>query len=345
MNFSFVIGMSQLHNTLLGNYAELLLLLCGIFFFFFHFIPSASFQWKSIIGIVALICVGIIAMRVSGGPTLLKLVLFFAMTQDVKIDDVMTGFIWSLIIPFVCIALLSVFGVIGLRYTGEKNALEFGMQNPNTVPVIIFAIIVAFNLRNQEMLNRKILFIESVICIFMYYLSGARTAGIVLLLYIVALILSKNVNRINRILWWLQYLFLVFGLVSIAVAILFRNRTEIWIQFNNLLSGRPLAWDLYLTKYGIKFWGQRIDLNRGALDNAYLRLLIQYGILTFSVYMVLFVQLSRYSYKKDNIILLLSVIASELYCMAEFGPILINFCPVLMYEACLLINYSKRRVT
>lgn len=341
MNFSFVIGMSQLHNTLLGNYAESLFFLCGILFFVFHFVSSAKFQWKSIIDIVALICVGVVAMFISGGATLLKLVLFLAVTQDVKLKDVLGGYKWSLVIPSVIVALLSLIGVIDLYYKGAKVALKFGMQNPNTVPVIVLAIIATFNLQKEENLNGKVLFLEAVVCLLLYYFCRARTAGIILSMYIILLVLFRNAKRVSKVAAAFQYLFLLFAIASITVAVLFHSRTAIWYQINDVLSGRPWAWDLYFTRYGIKFFGQRIDLTIAALDNAYLRLLIQYGFLTFVAYSCLFVKISRYAYINGKVVLFFSVIAYELYFMAEFGPILVNFCPVLMYEATLLMNRTQ----
>lgn len=338
MNFSFVISMSQLHNTLFGNYAELLFSLCGMLFFIFHFISSAKFQWKTIIEIVALICVGVVAMFISGGATLLKLVLFFAITQDVKLKDVLSGYKWSLAIPSVIVALLSLTGVIDLYYKGAKIALGFGMQNPNTVPVIVFAIIVAFNLQKEEQLNGKVFLVEAVACLLLYYFCRARTAGIIWGMYIILLVLFRNAKRVSKVVAAFQYLFLICAIASITIAVLFHSRTEIWYQINNVLSGRPWAWDLYFTRYGIQFFGQRIDLTIAALDNAYLRLLIQYGLLAFVVYLCLFVKISRYAYMNGKVVLFFSVIAYELYFMAEFGPILVNFCPVLMYEAALLMN-------
>lgn len=205
-------------------------------------------------------------------------------------------------------------------------------------PVIVFAIIVAFNLQNEEQLNGKVFLTETVVGLLLYYFCRARTAGIILGMYIILLVLFRNEKRLSKVVAVSQYLFLIFAIASIAIAVLFHSRTAIWYQINNVLSGRPWAWDLYFTRYGIHFLGQRIDLTIAALDNAYLRLLIQYGLLTFIAYSCLFVKISRYAYINGKVVLFFSVIAYELYFMAEFGPILINFCPVLMYEATLLIN-------
>lgn len=341
MNFSFVIAMSQLDNIFLGKCFETIFSLCGIFFFVLHFMSTDKIQWETILKISALIFIGLVAMSFSGGATLLKLVLFFAVVQKVELNDVLDGYKWSLIIPFVFIVILSLMGIIELYYPGKKIAVEFGMKNPNTVPVIVFSIIVTFNLQKEDRYSSKMLIVETIISFLLYYFCRARTAAVVLLWYIVSLILFRNTKKISKVVVCLQYLFFFLACVSVAVAILFHSRTAIWNQINSLLSGRPWAWDLYLTQYGIKFFGQRINFTIAALDNAYLRLLIQYGFLTFFAYLFLFVQVSRFAYKNKKIVLLLSVIAYELYFMAEFGPILINFCPVLIYEAFLLMNQRQ----
>ncbi len=341
MNFSFVIGMSELHSTIVGEYIELFFSVVGLFLFVLHFIPAAKFRWKSILKIIIFILIGLVAMKASGGATLLKLVLFCTITQDVEMKDVLDAYMWSLIIPLIFIASLSLIGVIDLYYIGGKNAIKFGMQNPNTVPVIVMAILVAFNLQNEWYLSKKTIVIELSISILLYLLCRARTAGIILVGYLVSIAVFKNVKSIHKIFKPIQYLFLIGAVISILIAILFGSRTMLWIQINSILSGRPLAWNLYLTKYGIDFWGQPIDLLIAALDNAYLRLLIQYGVLTFLVYFYMFLRISKHAFIYKKTVLLLSIVAYEVYFLMEFGPILINFCPVLMYESCLLLNRKR----
>ena len=337
MNFSFVLSMSQLHNTVFGEYAELVLMMVSVLFFVMHFVSSAKFQWMTLFEIVVLIGIGLIALKVSGGATLLKL----GITQEVDRESVLKGYRWSLIIPSLFVAVLSLFGFVDLYYSGAKNAIEFGMQNPNTVPVIVLSILVAYNLQNECKLSGKIIVTEFVISILLYYFCKARTAVIILVCYLTGVFMLKRTGSIKKIFKPCQYVFLICAGASLLIATLFRSRTAMWLQINSILSGRPWAWDLYLTRYGIKLLGQPIDLTIAALDNAYLRLLIQYGILTFLIYLIFFVKISKYAYKNNKIVLLLSAMAYETYFMAEFGPVLVNFCPVLMYEACLLVNKKK----
>lgn len=341
MNFSFVLGMSQLDNTLFGKCIETVFVLCGIFFFMLHFMTSAQIQWKAFIGLAFLIVVGLIALWFSGGATLLKLVLFFAITQKVSSEEILKSFIQSLMIPLSFTIILSLLGVLDLYYEGEKNALEFGMINPNTIPVIVFAIIVAYNLLNEKRITNKIVFFELIISCLLYYFCKARTAGIILSMYIVCVGIFKKKKKISGAFWILQYTFLLGTLASYVIIYGFRERTPFWLGINNILSGRPWAWDLYFSQYGVKFLGQYVDLTMAALDNAYLRSLIQYGFLVFCVYLFIFVLMSRYAYKNNKIVLLASIVAYEAYFMAEFGPMLINFNSVLMYGACIMLNYRK----
>ena len=341
MNFSFVISMSQLHDTIFGEYLEFIFSIVGIFFFVAHYILSAKIQWETLFKTVLLIIVGLIAMMSSGGATLLKLVLFFGITQQVDRKSILEGYRWSLLIPSAFVAALSLIGAVDLYYSGTKTAIGFGMQNPNTVPVIVFSIIVAYNLQNEYNISGRIIATEFITSFVLYYFCRARTAGIILVSYLIGILLFKKTSSIRGIFKPTQYIFVACAGVSILIANLFRSRTIRWLQINSILSGRPWAWDLYLTKYGIKFWGQNIDLTIAALDNAYLRILVQYGVLTFLIYLIFFIGISRYAYKNNKIVLLLSIIAYEIYFMAEFGPILINFCPILMYEAYLLVNQKK----
>ena len=344
MNVSFVIGMSQLHDTILGNFIEIVALLGGLYFCAIHFTFSAQIKIKSFLQLILLIAIGLIALVFSRGATLLKLVLFFAITQNTDLNDILKSFMRSLIAPLVFVGGLSILGVLNLYYEGQKDAIEFGMSNPNTVSVIVFSILVAYNLINEDRINAKIITIEFIICAVLYSLCKTRTAGGILLGYLICIAIFKNRSWIIKVFRVFQYTFPIGAMVSYCVAVAFRSRTSFWIQVNTILSGRLWAWDLYLSKYKIKFFGQPIDLSVAALDNAYLRILIQYGVITFFVYLIVFVFISRYAYKKGKIILFFSIISYELYFMAEFGPILANCCPILLYAAHILVNEKQKEL-
>lgn len=341
MNFSFVIGMSQLHSTMMGKCLEVLLLLLGMIFFVLHFWRKEKITLSYFLIVVVLALIGMVTFKTSGGLTLLKMILFFMIVKDVDKHSVLKYFYLSLLLPMSFVAISAFIGITNLHYTGAKMAVCFGMQNPNTVPVIVFAVIIAINLQYEQKFDLKMLVIEGIISWMLFYFCRSRTAGMVLVCYLLALFvlnLSKSPQIIKPFLYLLQYMFPLCMIFSIIIAVKFKSRTATWLKINNVLSGRPLAWNRYLTKYGVSFWGQRIDFEMGGLDNAYMRILIQYGILVLIIYLALFLFISIFAYKNNRMILLISVIAYEIYFLGEFGPILVNFCTVSMFTACLIVN-------
>lgn len=341
MNFSFIVQMSQLSESPLGGIISIVFSVMGIGFLLFHLILDAKIPTNWFFGTLVLIAIGIITFIYSRGPTLLKLILFFYAVKRVEKEKVMKYFRISLLIPSVIVAASSLLGITNIQYTGLKMALSFGMLNPNTVPVIIFAIIVAYNLEHEDDLNYWDIFIEVIVASLTFYFCRARTAGLVLTGYFLMIIIVKwwGERRFVRFLLLpFQFFFPICSGISIALSIAFRSLTPFWITVNNLTSGRLLAWSRYLDTYGVSLFGNNVVLNRGSLDNAYMQLLIKYGLIVFVAYLVLFVIVSKFAYKNHRMVLLVSVLATEMYCVAEFGPLLANFCPVLIYLACILIN-------
>ena len=341
MNCSFVLQMSQLNETLVGNGLSDMFMVLGCGFLILHLTTKARVSIYWFVTTLMLLIIGFITFFNSGSPTLLKLILFFYATQKVEKERILKYFMISLIVPGIVVAITSFLGITEIHYLGLKKALSFGMINPNTVPVIIFAIIVAFNLRCEDFLKFRTLVLEMIITFLTFYFCRARTAGIVLILYILMLLIVRwwGEKKIVKIFFYpFQFLFPVCASITIALSHVFRTRTSFWLVVNNISSGRLLAWSRYLTIYGISTWGNNIEFNMGSLDNAYMQLLVRYGVVVFFVYLFMFFFISRFAYRNNRMVLFTSIIATEIYCIAEFGPLLINFCPVLVYLACLLVN-------
>ena len=341
MNCSFVFQMSQLYSTEIGRILASLLSAVGIGFLFLHYGRGIKVTSTWFVSTIVLVTVGVISYIKSGAPTLLKLILFFYAIQKVEIKAILKAYMVSLIFSGSIIALSSLMGITSLYYTGAKEAIRFGMTNPNTVPVIVFAVIVSYNLIHDQDLSYKSILVEGFITWIIYYLCRARTAAIVLFFYLVTLMINKrwNTNRVFQVINWpLQFFFPMASILTISIASLFNTGSTIWLTINNYSSGRLLAWNRYFRKYGLSVFGNKIQTNMGALDNAYIQLLIKYGLITFIVYFFFFYIISRYAYRTKNNILFLSVLATEIYCVSEFSPLQINFCPVLIYFAYLLVN-------
>lgn len=353
MNISFVMGLSQLHEMGVVRFLETLLVILGIFNVVLHYIGTMKMKLSSLMITITIILIGMLAYYMSGGPTLIKLVIFIFAIQGVREEEVLKYSNMSLTVAFAIVMLSSILGITEIMYLNHfKNAYRLGFTNPNTVPVVILAIVTGYNIQNEDKLSIKSLILEGVLSFLLYYFCRSRTGAIVFAIYLLLIVITKwmEKKRIYKyVVYPLQYLFIIFAVGSYYVAYAFNASNDVWSKVNTMLSGRLYAWQSYLKYYETSMLGINIDTIRyGALDNAYLQLLVKYGYIVFALYSVMFLYLSRYAYKKERWILLLSIVAYEIYFFNEFGPMLINFCSVLLVFGCILMNerreYKKNRI-
>lgn len=104
------------------------------------------------------------------------------------------------------------------------------------------------------------------------------------------------------------------------------------------MSGRLYYWQGFIQTYGYQAFGNNMSLNKNPLDNSFLYLLIYNGYIALIIYNIIFLYISNYAYKKNNILLFITVIATEVYCFTESTPLNFSFSPVLLYFASLIMT-------
>lgn len=341
MNISFVISMSQLYEYQFFHYAAVFLDVIAVLFLIYHYIIARGLQIKTATFSAIAVAVGIISYISSDGPTILKLILFILAIQAVGERRILSYFYSSLILAFIIVMISSFAGLTTLTYYSRfKQAYSFGFQNPNTVPVVLFAIMSGVNIAHEKTLKFKHIILELIVMLIFYYFCKGRTAFYICILTCVLLIF-KNPLQYTKILkiisWPFQFLFLILAAFSYYVTIMYRAGDSNWQKLNLLLSGRLFAWQGYYSRYGISVFGNKLSTEYyGALDNAYLQLIIKYGLIAFILYAVIFIVISRYAWKNNRWVLFIMIISTEFYFLAEFGPMIVNFCPVILCFGCML---------
>lgn len=341
MNISFVISMSQVYEYQFFHYVAVFLDVIAVLFLFYHYVIARGLQIKTATFSAIAVVVGIISYISSDGPTILKLILFILAIQAVGERRILSYFYGSLILALIIVMISSFAGLTTLTYYSRfKQAYSFGFQNPNTVPVVLFAIMSGVNIAHEKTLKFKHIVLELIVMLIFYYFCKGRTAFYICILTFVLLIFRKPLQdtRLLKVVSWpFQFLFLILAVFSYYVTIMYRAGNSNWQKLNLLLSGRLYAWQGYYSRYGISVFGNKLSTEYyGALDNAYLQLIIKYGLIAFILYAVIFVVISRYAWKNNRWVLFTLIISTEFYFLAEFGPMIVNFCPVILCFGCLL---------
>lgn len=342
LNLYYLISISPLSEKI--PVAETALLAFGIVSLIFHYISIAyrKTNLNLLIILFFLIVVGGVAFYFSGGPTLLKLVLFSLAVVEVDIKDALRYYYYSLMLGILIICGSSFIGIIPKEYPPLPGVYTFGFVNPNNLLMIYVAAIMAYNLFHEGRIKIRVILLELIVGLGIFHFTNSRTGILVTVLYLIGLIVGKidtQKNFSKRIMAVGNYLFIILSAASLFLALGYERGNSTWEKIDIALSWRPFLWGRYFDNYRISFFGTRLDAAQyGSLDNAYLTLLLKYGIVVFVVYLVLFVMISRRAVRQNRWELVACIIAYEIYFISEFGPVLINVNIALLVEIHYLVN-------
>lgn len=288
----------------------------------------------------------LISSVTSESNTLLTLWIFILAARKIDFQELLKIDFYTKFILVIVVSLLYFLGFTGnstfYSYFGTIRS-SIGFANPNVFGYYIFSICADYIYLNGERIKFYHIVILIVMALIVGYVSYSRTS--ILLITLLAFITSmskivKNVinKRIAKIIC--LSLFLIFSLFSYVVANNYDSSDKNYYMINELLSGRVLNASRYLKKYDINLIGQKIELTTNDrsytyyLDNGYIKLLLNYGLLTFLVIFLIYYANIYTAYKKQNIVLILLFAMYLIYGISENAIFLLNGNVFLLYFMC-----------
>ena len=331
MNLNYLLGMSQLSRIRASQILELVFAAAGIGFMILHNI-TGRYRLSEFLAIALLVLIGLLAYTQSGAMTFLKLILFWLGCRKVDERKLMKYEIASLIISMAVVAASVLLGLTSLRFSLNPEKFVFGFKNPNNAPAFWTAVLFSLCLYRGESLTKKSIFAQMAFTLLVYRLTKCRSmVGVLMLFYV--LLLADRVALFHRLFRHLSkltlWLFFFFTAGSLMIAAMYDHGNANWYIANDLMSWRPYIWSLYYAAVPLSLLGSRLP-DLGALDNAYLMLIFNYGILVYISYFLIFWYLMRISSRQNNTMLALAIICYEIYFVFEFTPLLVNVNPLLL---------------
>lgn len=217
----------------------------------------------------------------------------------------------------------------------ERNDLGFG--HPNTAMMallpIFFSMYYLWYDRNKFKILGVILIFSQVI----YKLTNSRTGYIVVIIFLVLIIMKdKYLHRLKYFIYGEVFFLLYFSIVLST-----KLKTTV---FNKILSGRFWLFDYYLNNQRITLFGNR-EIEKLykilPLDNTYIRILFEHGIigLIVSICLILYVFRLLYKYRDYKAIRIFIVILIFGIMEGQAFYYYFNIIYLIIYEY--LINKGK----
>lgn len=175
-----------------------------------------------------------------------------------------------------------------------------------------------------------------------FLLTDGRTVFNLMIVQAILIFIYQHVSRdkknFNRLFSWMYGILAFFSIIFTSILSIWfasnYNGNGVLYRLNGLLSGRPELWNHGWRNYNPQLMGQAVNevssidiltssrqLNYFVIDNAYLQLILRFGIITFIMYVLFFVVLIIFLVKHENVIVLSQVIVFGIYGFISNGPL------------------------
>lgn len=303
----------MIYGSQLQKFFELLMML-GLFYLFFY----KRFFKKQIIPLLIFSALVVLNFfRVGNDYADLLPLAFLIIFQEDRTD--LNRLLKSAILGYICsISLILIFFMMGLLPDNIQVRLDvvrhsLGFNLPIHLPAAVFSMTSAIIFYFRNTVNTYLLLALSIPMFIVNEFSDGRTYLLVFICIFIAVFLKKFINNIkySNFLFFVAIVNYIGGVFfSLYSAYNFWNSTAL-LKLNEILTGRVWWWAKYIENYSIKLFPQTIirgneDGTMWILDNAYLTLILENGLLIFiSFTILLFLNLRKLRKENDCISLIL----------------------------------------
>lgn len=282
---------------------------------------------------------------------LVKLSFLLLAFANIQFDEFIKKDLW------IRSALLGVLIVLWLLGIADKGFYEirdglqrmsFGAGHPNTfgtqVLFICIDLFYVFTSKNKKKTWIPILFSIGATT-FLHFFVGSRTSILLIIMCIIAFIVRKHIsfekgNSVAKeillmLLQWVSSLgFVLLCGFSWLVAVLYSPYSSVMVWLDRVFSRRLYYTHFLLGRYHVGVFGNKIDAESiFVVDNAYMNLLVRYGLIITIAFAVLFFLAIRRVFKDKNYYLAFVLIVILLYGLVESPMYIVAKNPYLLVLA------------
>lgn len=303
-------------------------------------IKNMKFQKKQLALIFFLFVMSIVLyIKYSNGIFLETLLLIIIVLKNefkkiVKIDFYIKLLVLILILTFNYLGLTN--GVFETMLRGNVLRSSLGFYHPNTFAMFLMILCFEFMYISSEQKKLKTLIIIFLIALIIEKIPVSRTCVYcVAVLVFFQLFKDKFEKLLNSkiLLIVSKNLYLVFLIVTLLLTYLYSINNSFAVSINEFISNRLYYQSFFLENYSINLFGNDVNYV-STLDNGYLKILLNFGIITTIFFMILYSKnISRAFKEKDYTVLVIYIIVM-FYCLSESYLFYISYNIFLIYFFC-----------
>jgi len=233
---------------------------------------------------------------------------------------------------------LTLLGLVENRLIGRSGGAAYryalGFSHPNTLGMYVLSLCLGYLYIKYDSLKKRNYFVVMILGCIMFYYTRSNTSFILIGLSILLVLVFKRWNILIKSSQTAKVILLSFmpfmALLSFLSAIFYNPGTSFWRLMNRLTTGRTYFNKLFLDNYGVSLFGQQVHLVSGGraetygigaliLDNAYMSLAINFGIVSLVLLILASVLLIRRSLIFEDYGLLVAILIFSILGLMETG--------------------------
>lgn len=287
-------------------------------------------QNKTELVFLVFLCAILLMLLYGSNHVLLFSLIFMYFTKNIEYERIIKCsfcffmIMWSILFAAMLLGIIENKMIFTADYTGGRYRYCLGFKHPNNAAeYYIFTLMQFFWLKRNKIRCIHLIW-ATALSIGVFMLTLSKAGLIISILFCILCLFRKRFfkvimeTKLNRLL--VSYLFPILSLINIYMILMYMkgnfNQLNLWLNGRLGLSAKAIV------DYGIKFRGQMIIWNYDVgyyniVDNSYIRDLIEYGLIGFTIIMWGYVSLMKYAIKKYDEILIIIIFCISLYAISE----------------------------
>ncbi len=278
------------------------------------FLNSTNRKKTILIHMIVTVIIGFIMIKVKEKSLFTTYLFLISYPRDVQLKKCANLLSNTFIIVIILIIISCLFGKIPnykfLQHGVIRYSLGFVSSNAFANAVTLYGMMKLYSQKRINLITN--IYLISVYII-VYIITNSRLAFYIGILSVIFNFIIKSKNNIfvikrlkKMILIFSKYVCIVCTLISILGTIyLSKNKgSEIYNKLDLITTGRTTWFTKYYDEYGLKIFGQRIELiskkealekgiNWSGIDNGYVLVALKYGVIMIIVIMILYYETGK----------------------------------------------------
>lgn len=332
-------------------------------FLLLHILFMQSYKKSEMVVIILITLPIVISTVLSGNRNLLSLWMFVVGAKKISFNRIVRV---AYRILLIMVPMVIFFWQVGLLedhtvMRGDIRRYSLGFSHPNLLGTRIFQLVLCHCYINKDIINIWNYCYIILAAFFVVKVPNSQTVYISLIALFVLLIIYEYVRNQKPIFMKLYAGGLLIGavlcaVISIILSFIDVNRNYVLKKIDIWISGR-FSWGYKVWQiYGTSLMGQKIYISsdevrriglsgRLWLDNAYLSLLLRYGILVFLMFTFFYICLIYKKFVQKQYILVIILFLYAMYGIMECGLYMIGNNIFLIVFADLLYNKKMQNLS